>query len=177
MEENKLKKEFIILVNNFINNQTLVNYLKNERSMDESNANQALERYANYLYLLHKYEEKLLPPSYDIQIAWQAHNIADLDKFVEMKKLLNENYHLYLNYRDYFINKKFKSKLDKDSYEETRKLYFGEFNSQLPAIGTINFYNKNKEKIFYLIKQLIYYLLFFIVVLIIFLWLNHILRE
>lgn len=141
MIENETKKAI-----ETINLNKEIDYLVTIEKWDLESAKQAAKFYKNYLYLLLKHPNEILPPSYEIQIIWKIHILFSLDVYIEIKrKLFFKNQYL-LNYKNYFDDHKFVNNIIKDDYSSnTRHLYFKEFGESLPEYGAVALKGKYKH--------------------------------
>lgn len=105
--------DFSVIIDNLIN---CLNWSRVE-------AQEHCRLYRNYLFLLVKYPEKILPPSKAISRFWR-HHILDTKKYIKDCKMIFGH---YLNYVPY-------EPIDKlnDSFSETKRLYLLEFGEELP---------------------------------------------
>lgn len=88
--------------------------------------------YKDYLFLLAKYK-KVIPPSYEIDQAHQAHILIEPENYQELSRtIFGNNYEQLSRYRPWYIDRNFISKKDSENFDNiTKDLFQKEFHQDI----------------------------------------------
>lgn len=92
---------------------------------------QAVQVYRNYLYLLKKYPDDFLPPSYEIDEAWHAHIVCTRS----YTKFCQELFGYYQHHDPHVSSQKCGFDQSQKPFDLTQELYKKEFGDYLYRFG------------------------------------------